>query len=613
MMIHPSIADLLPSIFPQPSQPNSVNDMPQSLLHDWLDVVIANEQQCSDARFTSGTFLVDQMEANVTMIVNLYPGGFSIDNQRVFYTYDSPYRQLLRAIDSCTLTAEVKEMLSDMTCHYYDGNILVDVHDYRYNSSPTQTPIIRRVMLKPDMSALAADIDECCKEYVDETNSDFQTALELERRILLATERVNLNPSQSVSKLANVMQYNALKFNMIRKPKKKKLSLSSTVRRKQAQIHKEITNRVTYDYVTNKTGFGLLSFLREQAILGHRPTVRVNSTVVAGASAPDTMSSSSSSSQRPAIIQLATDNSNLQSMMTPMPASLAATSARHNFQTTNGQQDDHTGSDGRRRRKLNFSGNTSSSSSSSSSRSESQDDDMDLEGSSSNWSSPSSGTSHLHRFNNVGPKLDLKPIAISSKTVIEALAVEPSISIDSKPSNWEVLRTLKFEAKTKRGHQICEMDIYYGLQPTMNYDALHPNKNYAGNDSETLAFIRVKQVSGRNDTGVTDGTTEAIQSATSAEKASLEVAASFQVPSDVMCFSLGSLPRHRPLVNQFIDLFSREGFVLVKDSSNQLPVAKPSRSSRRGSRSSSSRRKKHPPSISATQMLHLQPFVTSQY
>ena len=84
---------------------------------------------CDDTRFQPGTFALDRVE-NVTpsLIVNLYPNGWSINNQSTAHPYSQQNMDLLRALDAGRIPSE---LLDEASCSYSEGCLVCEIRDYR--------------------------------------------------------------------------------------------------------------------------------------------------------------------------------------------------------------------------------------------------------------------------------------------------------------------------------------------------------------------------------------------------------------------------------------------------------------------------------------------------
>ncbi|GAA5878592.1 hypothetical protein JCM16303_002134 [Sporobolomyces ruberrimus] len=73
-----------------------------------------------------------------SVVVHLYPNHFRFEHQHGNFGYDSPMKCFLESIREQKLPTDLLDVLDSSSIPYYDGCLIVEVHDHRqYSSSPS--------------------------------------------------------------------------------------------------------------------------------------------------------------------------------------------------------------------------------------------------------------------------------------------------------------------------------------------------------------------------------------------------------------------------------------------------------------------------------------------
>jgi hypothetical protein len=192
--------------------------LPSPLDNDTLINLLRKQKQKEppDPRFSSGTFSIEGIPGlKTSLVINLRPNGFTLDNQGVVHPYDRNTRELLLAIDQNRLLPDLIELLDEAgQTHYYDGCVVVELKDHRHTANGN-AHTTRKVLLAPSMESLVYDIDVLGKSLdggsIAKSPDDL---IALEQRILHATAApLCLDPSPSVFFTEHNKYFNAMKFN----------------------------------------------------------------------------------------------------------------------------------------------------------------------------------------------------------------------------------------------------------------------------------------------------------------------------------------------------------------------------------------------------------------
>ncbi|GAA6015066.1 hypothetical protein JCM11491_001647 [Sporobolomyces phaffii] len=177
-----------------------------------------------------------------SVVVHLYAAHFRFEHQHAHFGYDSPMKCFLEAIREQRLPTDLLDVLDRSDIPYYDGCLIVEVHDHRHASAaaPTLVPFtatpsrvfsfavtpssrtdsayhqhaeVYRIVLAPNPATLSTDL-----ALVRDANDPDQ-AVEMESVILNRTvPPLCLDPSIQTSRIANSM----LRATTLRPPKRKR-------------------------------------------------------------------------------------------------------------------------------------------------------------------------------------------------------------------------------------------------------------------------------------------------------------------------------------------------------------------------------------------------------
>eukprot|EP00960_Hanusia_phi_P038675 753541-Hanusia_phi.AAC.5 len=153
---------------------------------------------------------IDQIQAEVSFILNLYPGGFSVhsptDNEMLTEprAYDPSSKKFLQSLDRGSLPLDLlNELPGNVDFKYEQGCIVIEVRDYRQPRQYDLRPSTHRMILRPDASSLQQDLKQIWQIHA---NLSVEDILILEKLLLLTTKpTLCLDPSPGVQVVANYM------------------------------------------------------------------------------------------------------------------------------------------------------------------------------------------------------------------------------------------------------------------------------------------------------------------------------------------------------------------------------------------------------------------------
>ncbi|GAA5942113.1 hypothetical protein JCM3775_007405 [Rhodotorula graminis] len=191
-----------------------------------------------------------------SLVIHLYPTHFRFEHQHGNFSYDSPMKCFLEAVREQKLPTDLLDVLDDAGIVYYDGCLIVEVHDHRQSPSAAstsraslsssfslslsqarETPAtskaeVYRIVLAPNPATLWTDLAIQSRriehEALVEGRDDVvgwteEEALEIESVILNRTmPPLCLSPSIQTSRIANSM----LRATTLRPPKRKRFCSS---------------------------------------------------------------------------------------------------------------------------------------------------------------------------------------------------------------------------------------------------------------------------------------------------------------------------------------------------------------------------------------------------
>ncbi|GAA5838943.1 hypothetical protein JCM11251_003745 [Rhodosporidiobolus azoricus] len=185
-----------------------------------------------------------------SLVIHLYPTHFRFDGQHGNFAYDSPMKCFLEAVREQKLPTDLLHVLDDAGVVYYDGCLIVEVHDHRQDPPPTSVPRtslsssfslsqtrevpstskaeVYRIVLAPNPATLWTELGIMSRRIEDEARAEGrddvvgwteEEALEIEAVILNRTAApLCLSPSLQTSRIANSM----LRATTLRPPKRKR-------------------------------------------------------------------------------------------------------------------------------------------------------------------------------------------------------------------------------------------------------------------------------------------------------------------------------------------------------------------------------------------------------
>ncbi|BGP02618.1 Transcription factor spt20 [Rhodotorula toruloides] len=187
-----------------------------------------------------------------SLVIHLYPTHFRFEHQHGNFAYDSPMKCFLEAVREQKLPTDLLEVLDESGVVYYDGCLIVEVHDHR-DSAPAsgasraslslslsqarETPAmsraeVYRIVLAPNPATLWTELGIMSRRMEQEAAAERredtvgwteEEALEVESVILNRTmPPLCLSPSMQTNRVANSM----LRATTLRPPKRKRFCSS---------------------------------------------------------------------------------------------------------------------------------------------------------------------------------------------------------------------------------------------------------------------------------------------------------------------------------------------------------------------------------------------------
>ncbi|GAA6002346.1 hypothetical protein JCM10207_001075 [Rhodosporidiobolus poonsookiae] len=184
-----------------------------------------------------------------SLVIHLYPTHFRFDGQHGNFSYDSPMKCFLEAVREQKLPTDLLDVLDDSGVVYYDGCLIVEVHDHRQSpTTPAPRPSLSssfslsqarelpsaskaevyRIVLVPNQATLWTELGIMSRRIEEEAAAEGrddavgwteEEALEIESVILNRTAPpLCLSPSMQTSRIANSM----LRATTLRPPKRKR-------------------------------------------------------------------------------------------------------------------------------------------------------------------------------------------------------------------------------------------------------------------------------------------------------------------------------------------------------------------------------------------------------
>ncbi|KAJ2360500.1 Transcription factor spt20, partial [Coemansia sp. RSA 2610] len=186
-----------------------------------------------------------------SLTLHLFDSHFRFEGQEGVFLYNGPMRFFFDALNEGKIPVDLVDVLAQVNCRYYEGCLIVEVHDHR---QPAQEPRAKKQRASdlitwstfddsrlPEPGTMAASAVATAKVYkkvmrpTSETfNLDLHLAcehsraklshddlLEMESMILLAVEQpLDLEPDFQVSRLSNAIRYIEYGHLLPRQPRK---------------------------------------------------------------------------------------------------------------------------------------------------------------------------------------------------------------------------------------------------------------------------------------------------------------------------------------------------------------------------------------------------------
>ena len=142
------------------------------------------------------------------LVMNLFPGGFSIDGEQQGRVYGKDSKEFLEGLDRGKIPArKLLELAGHSNFSYSDGCLLVEVRDFRVPRNADQKPAVWTVVLTADSGAVAKDLAVVAESYQNLNSDDL---LLVEKRMLVMTQpTVCLTPDPHVAVVASSLQRRA--------------------------------------------------------------------------------------------------------------------------------------------------------------------------------------------------------------------------------------------------------------------------------------------------------------------------------------------------------------------------------------------------------------------
>ncbi|ORX72725.1 hypothetical protein DL89DRAFT_220553 [Linderina pennispora] len=188
-------------------------------------------------------FLEQHKDAAPSLILHLFDSHFRFGSQEGVFLYNGPMRFFFDALNEGKIPVDLVDVLSDVHCRFYDGCLIVEVHDHRRTQYGGSTAA------EAAEAERAVDMDESFWIYswrVSGTAASWtaEDVLEIERLVLLAVEEpLDLAPDVQVSRISNAIRY--IEYGHL-VPRKQRKYNSAEVEAEQA-AHEEKMRLLTFD------------------------------------------------------------------------------------------------------------------------------------------------------------------------------------------------------------------------------------------------------------------------------------------------------------------------------------------------------------------------------
>ncbi|PIA17310.1 hypothetical protein COEREDRAFT_41343, partial [Coemansia reversa NRRL 1564] len=151
-----------------------------------------------------------------SLILHLFDSHFRFEGQEGVFLYNGPMRFFFDSLNEGKIPVDLVDVLTQVNCRYYDGCLIVEVHDHR---RPAQEPrskkrrgdkdaasIIYKKVMRPTIETLSLDLALACEHSRSKLSQD--DTLAVEGMVLLAVEApLDLDPDFQISRVSNAIRY----------------------------------------------------------------------------------------------------------------------------------------------------------------------------------------------------------------------------------------------------------------------------------------------------------------------------------------------------------------------------------------------------------------------
>ncbi|KAJ2841916.1 Transcription factor spt20, partial [Coemansia brasiliensis] len=186
-----------------------------------------------------------------SLMLHLFDSHFRFDGQEGVFLYNGPMRFFFDALNEGKIPVDLVDVLAQVNCRYYEGCLIVEVHDHR---QPAQEPKVKRQrttdlltwsklsdsqipepgttaistvesaqvyrkVMRPTSETLNLDLHLTCEHSRTKLNGE--DLLEMESMVLLAVEQpLDLEPDFQISRVSNAIRYIEYGHLLPRRPRK---------------------------------------------------------------------------------------------------------------------------------------------------------------------------------------------------------------------------------------------------------------------------------------------------------------------------------------------------------------------------------------------------------
>ncbi|KAJ2531308.1 Transcription factor spt20 [Coemansia sp. RSA 1935] len=189
-------------------------------------------------------------DENPSLMLHLFDSHFRFDSQEGVFLYNGPMRFFFDALNEGTIPIDLVDVLTQVNCRFFDGCLIVEVHDHRQPAqeqrtkkqrmselltwtadggkipepgtmaiSAANTAKVYKKVMRPTPETFHLDLHLSCEHSRTRLSGD--DILEVESMILLAVEPpLDLEPDFQVSRLSNAIRYIEYGHLLPRRPRK---------------------------------------------------------------------------------------------------------------------------------------------------------------------------------------------------------------------------------------------------------------------------------------------------------------------------------------------------------------------------------------------------------